>query len=223
MSGLLNILKEPVPYRCVDGFMGEEMVARLLALALEREADFTPTRVGRKHEGRLDPKIRISRRLRDPGDLKAELESRFSPVIGWALRELRMPPIDLADLEVEFAAHGDGAFYAEHVDTMTGPFDATSDRALTGVYYFHRQPKRFGGGELRLYAIGGDRAGRRHVDITPGCDTLLLFPSWAPHEVRPVSCPSGEFADSRFAINFWCHRRRSAGPSPRSEPSPPSP
>ena len=92
---------------------------------------------------------------------------------------------------------------------MTELPDARSDRALTGVFYFHRQPKGFSGGELRLYAIGRAEDDRRYVDLTPGSDTLLLFPSWAPHEVRPVSCPSGAFLDSRFAINCWYrHRRR---------------
>jgi Rps23 Pro-64 3,4-dihydroxylase Tpa1-like proline 4-hydroxylase len=34
------------------------------------------------------------------------------------------------------------------------------------------------------------------------------FPSWAPHEVMPISCPSKRFTDSRFAINYWVYRAR---------------
>lgn len=210
MNALLRAFEEPAPHRRIDGFMGEEMVARLLALATEREADFAPTRVGKGQEGRVAPDVRTSRLLRDFGDLKAELETRFAAVIDRALQELRMSPIDLARMELELVAHGDGAFYIEHIDTMTELPDETSDRALTGVYYFHRLPKGFSGGELRLYAISGTEDDRRHIDMTPGCDTLLLFPSWAPHEVRPVSCPSGAFADSRFAINCWYRHRRKA-------------
>jgi SM-20-related protein len=36
-----------------------------------------------------------------------------------------------------------------------------------------------------------------------------VFPSWVLHEVRPVSCPSKRFVDSRFAINCWLWRRKS--------------
>jgi Rps23 Pro-64 3,4-dihydroxylase Tpa1-like proline 4-hydroxylase len=79
---------------------------------------------------------------------------------------------------------------------------------LSGVYYFHRRPRAFTGGELRLYAIGDPD---RFVDIEPTHNTLLVFPSWAPHEVRPVSCPTGQFMDSRFAINCWLHARRPPG------------
>jgi len=47
------------------------------------------------------------------------------------------------------------------------------------------------------------------VNIEPGRNGPLMFPSWAPHEVMPVNCPSGRFADSRFAINCWVYRRKS--------------
>jgi SM-20-related protein len=77
---------------------------------------------------------------------------------------------------------------------------------LSGVYYFHAEPKAFTGGALRLYAIGGQ--GERYVDIEPTHNSLLMFPSWAPHEVMPVRCPSRRFVDSRFAINCWVHRAK---------------
>jgi Rps23 Pro-64 3,4-dihydroxylase Tpa1-like proline 4-hydroxylase len=74
---------------------------------------------------------------------------------------------------------------------------------LSGVYYFHRLPKPFSGGALRLHAIGDES---RFADIEPACDTLVVFPAWAPHEVLPVRCPSGAFMDSRFSINCWAYR-----------------
>jgi asparagine synthetase B (glutamine-hydrolysing) len=46
------------------------------------------------------------------------------------------------------------------------------------------------------------------ADIEPIHNSLLMFPSWAPHEVMPVNCPSQRFIDSRFAINCWVHRER---------------
>jgi Rps23 Pro-64 3,4-dihydroxylase Tpa1-like proline 4-hydroxylase len=198
----------PGPYRRFDSFMGEAMVARLLDYAAAREGYFQQTGVGNGQVRKINSEIRISRVLRDFGDLKFELETRFTAIFDFAVKELGISPIDLARLELELVAHGDGAFYREHIDTMTQRPNAKSDRALTGVYYFHRQPKGFGGGELRMHAIARPEAGGRFIDLVPDNDTLLLFPSWVPHEVRPVTCPSGNFLDSRFAINCWYLNRR---------------
>ena len=59
---------------------------------------------------------------------------------------------------------------------------------VSGVYHFHREPKALSGGGLRLHRFGA---------------TLK-----APHEVRPVACPSMAFADSRFSVNCWIYRPR---------------
>ena len=79
---------------------------------------------------------------------------------------------------------------------------------ISAVYYFHVEPKGFTGGELRLYRYGapaetlGKEPGN-HVDIAPINNSLVAFPSWALHEVRPVQCPSDEFREYRFAVNCW--------------------
>jgi SM-20-related protein len=41
-------------------------------------------------------------------------------------------------------------------------------------------------------------------------NTFVVFPSWVLHEVLPVSCPTKQFIDSRFALNFWLWRRKPA-------------
>ena len=120
--------------------------------------------------------------------------------------KLRTAPVDAPKLETQLVAHNDGAFYSRHIDTqMIGRHDHI--RVLSGVYYFHAKPKAFTGGALRLYSIGNGE-GRTFVDIEPEHNSLVVFPSWAPHEVMPVSCPSKRFVDSRFAINCWIHREK---------------
>lgn len=210
MTAAPGVFDTLAPHKRIDGFMGQAMVARLLDLALARQAEFVATKVGNGSKRSVNPAIRTSLLLRDFGDLRAELVTRFSAILDEAVQALRLSPIRLHSLELELVAHGDGAFYSEHIDTFTGQADAVSDRALSGVYYFHRQPKGFSGGELRLYAIApnGVNGVRQFIDIPPGPDTFVLFPAWAPHEVRPVCCPSGAFADSRFAINCWYRNRR---------------
>ena len=75
---------------------------------------------------------------------------------------------------------------------------------VSAVYYFHRQPRGFSGGQLAIYPIdAGDAA-----TIEPMHDRLVVFPSFAPHEVLPVTVPGNAFADARFSINCWLRRER---------------
>jgi len=61
-----------------------------------------------------------------------------------------------------------------------------------------------------LYGMGG-----RSFELKPG--QLVLFPSWAYHEVLPFE---GEGERITVAFNSWFRPRRS-GPRPPGPPSPP--
>ena len=119
-------------------------------------------------------------------------------------------------LEFEVNAYGEGAHFAPHVDIPLGPRRRTlgkekgEDRLITGVYYFFREPKRFSGGALRLYAFGTDPAvcgPDESRAFEPVQNRLVIFPSWAQHSVDRVGCPSTDFADYRFALNCWFCRK----------------
>jgi Rps23 Pro-64 3,4-dihydroxylase Tpa1-like proline 4-hydroxylase len=120
------------------------------------------------------------------------------------IAQLRVSTFEMAGIEIQLVAHGDGAFYKPHIDTRTGPeSDLSTVRVLSGVYYFHAEPKAFSGGALRLYDFAFGAHEPRFVDIEPERNTFVAFPSWARHEVLPVSCPTRQFIDSRFAVNCW--------------------
>jgi len=189
------------PHLLIEDAFGDEMVTQLLALALERQAAFSGTTVGKRE--REDKQIRRSRVTRDFGELKAPLEAAFRAHLSQAMSALHLAPFTLESLSLELAAHGDGDFYRRHIDTFTGDERTATDRILTGVYYFHVRPRAFTGGELRLFSLLPIEQGGTYLDIAPPCDSLLLFPAWVPHEVLPVSCPDGRFMQSRFAINCW--------------------
>lgn len=209
MPSPLSALHQPPPHRRLHSFLGEAFIERLLTHVAQYEGEFETARL---IEHRLDRSIRASRLLRDFGILRSELEACFGAILDSTVRDLRLPRIQLATLELEMVEHGDGAFYREHIDTATDRPGSPTVRALAGVYYFHRVPKGFSGGELRLHAVAPAPEGQRaFIDIAPDRDLLVLFPAWAPHEVRPVSCPSGAFLDSRFAINCWYRHRWEAG------------
>jgi hypothetical protein len=201
------------PYRVMHGFLDEASVEALLRLAQSRQAAFTPTKVGGRDGAVLKPAFRTSMVLRSRNALERVFGARLRALAPVVVADMRLSAFDVHKVELELVAHGDGAFYKRHIDTQTGG-DAKSQRVLSGVYYFNRRPKAFSGGALRLYAIGDDE---RFIDIEPTRNSLLVFPSWAPHEVMPVSCPSGAFIDSRFAVNCWMHRRTPPAAKPPDE------
>jgi SM-20-related protein len=186
-------------------FLDGATVAGLLDYALSRQSDFAPTRLASKA---VDPLFRVSTGLRELDGYRQILKAKILGLVPSLISQLRVTPFDAPKLETELVAHGDGAFYKRHVDTQTlRRREAIGIRVLSGVYYFHVEPKAFTGGALRLYAIGSNND-ENFVDIEPVNNSLLVFPSWAPHEVRPVSCPSKRFIDSRFAINCWLRRQK---------------
>jgi SM-20-related protein len=196
------------PYQIRHNFLDSGLVARLLDYAVLNEARFEPTST----QGGLNTEVRRSARLCELGDLRPVLEGVFLPLKPALTKSVGTQPFDLSRLELELVAHGDGAFYTTHLDTATGPPESRGKhtRMLSAVYYFHAEPKGFAGGALRLHALGPPAPNRPFIDLEPEHNTLAVFPSIVLHEVLPVSCPSGRFIDSRFAINCWMNRADTA-------------
>ena len=211
------IFHRPAPHLVVRGFFGAAEVARLLDYARAREGDFEVSGVtGAKEGRRIDSAARISRRLTPVPELLPLVRGRLDSVFPEVIRALGCGAFQESAMEVELVAHNHGAFFARHVDTITGdvPGKIAGDEACSGrasrmvsmVYYFSATPPQFTGGILRLHSLAATGAPGTYVDITPENDTALFFPSWFPHEVLPVTCESREFMDSRFAINCWAYK-----------------
>jgi SM-20-related protein len=196
------------PYLVLRDFLDEATVAGLLSHALAHEAEFAPTQTG--HGVRSE--IRVSLGLRNLGPFRSILRFKVLDLVSALVAKLHATPVQAPKLELQLVAHKDAAFYKRHIDTQTAS-DRARIRVLSAVYYFHAEPKAFSGGALRLFAIGG-KPDKDFVDIDPTHNTLAAFPSWVPHEVKPISAPSARFIDSRFAINCWIYgeRRRQAEP-----------
>lgn len=192
------------PHAVISDFLDSGTAAALHAYALANEAIFRPTKVGR--DPASNPNIRVSLGTRDLGAFGDILAHAVRSRLPWLFIQLGMPRIENCRIELELVAHNDGAYFRRHKDTQTSP-DANAMRILSGVYYVHTLPKAFSGGAFRLHAIGGPG----YLDVEPAHNSLLAFPSWAPHEVMDVSCPARRFADSRFAVNCWVHRPNNRG------------
>lgn len=214
MSGVTG----PLPrYARILDFLPDSEHRRLLDWALSIRDEFQPATVSRgrlERAFRVDPELRIGLTTRQLGPLEELLRERLLGVLPELMASTGTGGEPPTSLELELAAHADGAYYCPHIDIPVGsdrkPIGAEpgQDRVLSAVYYFHSEPKAFSGGQLRLYPFGpipaaGDPAPANYVELEPVHNSLVAFPSWVPHEVRPIAVPSGEFRDYRFAVNCW--------------------
>ncbi|WP_167828759.1 2OG-Fe(II) oxygenase [Streptomyces sp. MZ04] len=182
----------PAPLMRVEGFLGEAGADALWRFAVEREGDF----VSGQAAGLKRPAAYLST---DSPVLRQRLANCLP--LARSVLGIRVPG---ARATTEITAYGDGQGFPSHTDA--GIAGAEGGEQLTGLYYFHRRPQPFTGGQLRLYdtAAQGDRAWRADTyrTIEPAFDTLLLFPVTVHHEVTATHCPSTAFADRRFALTI---------------------
>jgi SM-20-related protein len=205
MAVVSDVLDKIPSYGLVHDWLGPETVERLLRFAQSNEHLFVDTVVVHKEGERVDSTRRVSKKLPTLNDLKSELRSKVEDLLPLMFHRLGSKPFIPSQIEVELVAHGDGAFFERHIDTITGLDHRGRSRMISAVYYFHAMPKAFSGGELRIHSLAASGQQGTFVDIAPDCDTLVFFPSFFPHEVMRVKSESGQFLDSRFAINLWIH------------------
>ena len=197
------IWRLPVTVCRITQFLGERTSGALLERAVASADDTLRPSLIRDHE--LDLDLRRSRSRQDfaAPELLAAIEEVL-PAVEHTLG------VSCQDTEPDYSlnVHNDGDFYRAHQDTST---EFSPRRLLTFVYYLHRTPRPFDGGELRVLdvalplhtATAGKWDESTWRDWPPEHDSIVFFRPTAWHEVRPVSCPSRQHADSRFAVNGW--------------------
>ncbi|MFI6588313.1 2OG-Fe(II) oxygenase [Embleya sp. NPDC050493] len=197
------IWRLPVTVCRITRFLGERTAGALLERAIASVGDtLRPSMVGDRE---VVPDIRRSRSCQDFA--APELMSAIDEVLE-AVEHTLGVSCRHTDPSYSLNVHNDGDFYRPHQDSST---EFEPRRLLTFVYYLHRTPRPFGGGELRVFdavlPLHTDTAGewqeRSWRDWQPEHDSIVFFRPTAWHEVRPVDCPSRRHADSRFAVNGW--------------------
>jgi len=211
------------PHAQFHDFLDDGLHHALLQWVAERQTDFEPATVTKSkggHYDRLDPDVRVALKLGDLGPLKAALSERLLAALPDAMKAVGSGPPEPRSLELELTAYGDGAHFKPHLDIPIGqdrkPLGARKgeDRVISAVYYFHNRPKGFSGGNLRLFRFGSETDDDGE-SIEPIDNSLVVFPSWARHQVEQVRCPSGDFADYRYAVNCWYCRPLDGGTDAR--------
>jgi len=95
-------------------------------------------------------------------------------------------------METQITSSKEGDFFRWHSDNGQ---DEVAARQVTFVYFFHREPKMFEGGELRIRSSFSNSNAEDYYTIVPRQNQVVLFDSSLTHEIAPVKCPSGKFAE----------------------------
>jgi hypothetical protein len=86
-----------------------------------------------------------------------------------------------------------GGYYKRHIDSSF----------FTVLNYFHKEPKKFSGGEIILHSAHGKIA-----TIEPTNNRIVLIASCTPHEVATVNSSSEKYSgDGRYCISSFISYR----------------
>jgi len=195
------------PYVRITDFLSLEEHQKVLDFALAHKDAFRDSGIVSNQGGdQKDYGVRKSQTL-----YSAEVETiwklfdrRLRGILSHVRKELGLPWFPLGEVERQISAHAGGGFFVPHVDTG---HPLVANRRISCVYHFHSTPRRFTGGELKLYDTWvmdqKTTAAATCTTLIPLDNSLVFFPSNIFHEVCPVHRESEEFADSRFAITIW--------------------
>jgi Rps23 Pro-64 3,4-dihydroxylase Tpa1-like proline 4-hydroxylase len=193
----------------LDEFLTSAELNALSRFVLENEMRFeisevlSPGVTG----GAVDYEHRRSRVLMDLCGCERMITDRVLSCLPRVLQKWGRDPFSISRVETQATASNHGDFFDCHSDNGA---EAVAAREITFVYFFHREPKQFSGGELRIYDSRRENDNyvptANYRTIVPEQNQLILFASGLSHEITPVECPSGAFADSRFTVNGWVHR-----------------
>jgi SM-20-related protein len=200
-----------LPARSVvlDEFLAPQELEELMRFTIQHEADFSASEVVSPSAdgGIVNYEHRRSRVLMELSHHQDLILTRIKAVLPQVLNELDMEEFSIADVEVQVTASNDGDFFHFHSDNGS---DRVASRHLTFVYFFHREPRQFEGGELRIHDAhledGTYVSEGTYQTIVPQQNQIVFFPCELLHEITPVNCGSQLFADSRFTLNGWLRR-----------------
>lgn len=187
-----------------DEFLALQELTALSSYAVTREADFKPSQV--HNSDHVQDSYRRSRVLMDTGPFHELFQQRITFYLPHILRSLQHPPFEMTRMEAQITASNDGDYFHVHNDNTHANWPT---REITFVYFFHREPCPFTGGDLVLYDFALDGTsmdvGPVRRRVTPHQNSIIFFQSSTLHEILRMHCPSRTFDDSRFTLNGWLH------------------
>ena len=191
----------------IENFFAEDENRSLIEYVLSQEANFRVATVVERgaEKPTVNERIRRAKTLDDLGRFDRLVAERIKENLAEVLTRLSYDAFPLGEIEIQVAAIGHGDYFRLHRDS-----DEQDNREITFVYFFFNEPKRFSGGELRIFETelvnGRLLPTDRQQTIAPRQNFAIFFPSRHEHEVMPTRVPSKLFTDSRFTVTAWLHR-----------------
>jgi hypothetical protein len=208
-NGGVGVLEAPEVKRaqCVvlDEFLAPQELEELVQYTLAHEAEFQNSEVisPNGEAGTINHSHRRSRVLLDLGKYRDVVLDRVRHALPGVLDQFGLEEFPIARTEAQITASNDGDFFRAHSDDAQ---ESVASRHITFVYFFHREPRQFEGGELLLHDSRGSSQTGSYQTIVPRQNQIVFFPCAVLHEISPVKCASRAFADSRFTLNGWLHK-----------------
>jgi SM-20-related protein len=196
-------------YIVLEEFLVWQEIESFLEFVNLRKSEFQISQVvpsgSRRDE--IDATHRRSQVLLDCAPFRDVIADRIKFYFSHIQEALHHPPLEIRQIEVQITASNDGDFFRMHNDSEDAYLPS---REITFVYFLHREPKAFTGGELRLFDWYWKDNRRLPLEtfatVVPRQNEIVFFPSSFPHEVCTVHCPSRAFIDGRLTVNGWIHR-----------------
>ncbi len=197
------------PFALLNDFLSPEFHAGLLAFVMSVRDQFTPVLDG---NGAYKPNSRQALEFRGSWE-RERFQASLLEELPRVIPRLHLQPSKpkIGPIELVLRAYQDGNFFKIHRDAPPG--SAFANRVMNYVYYFHKVPRPYTGGELLLFDSDPEAdtfTQSRFTRVVPEDNSLIIFPPNYYHCVVPIHCPSKEFADSRFVINGHVHKRAEA-------------
>lgn len=189
------VIAPPARFLRFPSFLGTRRAAEILHSTALRTRELTPSTV----TGNVAD-YRRSNLLWRGDTIAPDVIARVRALAPGMMRLLRVAPFTPGEIESQVTVSSDGDFFKKHDDCGS---PETAGRKLSWVYYVHREPCPFVGGELVMYGAKGDGRGDGAFIIEPENDSLIVFPSDCLHEVRHVSTPTRSPYDARVTVNGW--------------------
>jgi SM-20-related protein len=184
-----------------EEWLSAQELNALTSYVKTRRNDFRPSQVARPDDE--NDAYRRSVVLMDAGPFHQLFRKRLMFYLPRILRALDHPVFEVKEIDTQITASNDGDYFRMHNDNTHADWPS---REITYVYFFHREPKPFQGGELVLYGTPAEgQAPRERRRVVPQQNAIIFFQSSTLHEILPLRCTSWTFEACRFTVNGWLH------------------
>jgi len=197
-------MKMTVSEQCVkyEDVLPANQNADIFALAIASEASFLNSSTygdnkapGSTHSYRKS--VTMKKGMFDSA--KHIFEKLTNELLDEVCRGLGLEPFAIQEIELGMTAHNDGDYYLWHQDTYN---QEVRPRVISFVYYFHKLPKPYSGGELAIYPKN-----LSPEVIVPQNNMMVFFRSGDLHEVRKIVNPGAAFENCRFSVHGFIRRK----------------